>query len=210
MSNDWLKEFNSESPSDEFAKSSDGKEKQIALDSLGIPILDEVVFIEEDYSFDEKDYSFDDEVTFHSIPEPTVEVLSEHEEPSLDPSFELPEDPEFLQEHLSELAAESKMEQESSLELSDESAVLPSQVAAAELSTPDSAVQFDVLRERLTASIKQELEAITETLARSIMDNLSMELEKQIRTSMKQTLDNSLDQMINQAIKDISDNSGKQ
>jgi len=203
MSNDWLKEFDSESPSDEFAKSSDGKEKQIALDSLGIPILDEVVFIEEDYSFDE-------EVTFNSIPEPTVEVLTEYEEPILDPAFELPEDPEFLQEHLSELAAESKMEQESSLELSDESAVLPSEVATAELSTPDNTVQYDVLRERLTASIKQELEAITKTLARSIMENLSMELEQQIRTSLKQTLDSSLDQMINQAINDISDNSDSQ
>ena len=83
MSDDWLKEFDLDGPDKKSDESSDIKKPEIALDSLGIPILDEVVILEEDYALD-------DEISFNSIPEPSVELLTKPEETYQEPSFELP------------------------------------------------------------------------------------------------------------------------
>ena len=195
MSDDWLKEFDPDGPGAQSAEPSEPEETPIALDSLGIPILDEVVFEEEDYSFDE-------ELTFHSIPEPTVELMTDSDETTLDADFELPEDPELLEQHLSELAAESRMKQEPQPELPEQTLATPAVATAAQ--APDSTIQYQQLREHLTASIRQELETMTAKLDSTIMEELSRELEQQIRTGLKQALDSSMQRLIDQAIDEIS------
>jgi hypothetical protein len=197
MSDDWLKEFDPDGPGAGSGEPSDLEGAPIALDSLGIPILEEVVFEEEDYSFDE-------ELTFHSIPEPTVELMTDRNGPGLDVDLELPEEPELLEQHLSELAAESRMEQEFQAGPSDEA--FAAATTMTEPTAPESTIQYQELQERLTASIRQELETMTAELAGSIMEELSRELEQQIKVRLKQSLDGPMERLITQAIGEISDN----
>ncbi len=193
MSDDWLKDFDLDGPDSTQGKLPDSGKKQIALDSLGIPILDEVVLQDEDYSFDT-------EITFNSIPDPTVELLTETDTSNLDTTLELPEDSDAMQKNLSELASESKSEQEPVFESPPESTELISE----EPGSPDSEARYEILKEQLTAAIKQELEGITSTLAKTVMENLGTQLEQQIQTEFKQTMDEHLDAIINRTISEIS------
>jgi len=199
MSDDWLKDFDLDGSSSKQSKPSDSNEKKIALDSLGIPILDEVVLQDEDYSFDK-------EITFNSIPDPTIELLTEIEVPNLDTALDLPEDSDAMQKNLSELANESRSKQEPALESPHKSTELTSE----EHSSPGSDARYEILKEQLTAAIKQELEGITATLAKTVMENLNTHLEQQIHTELKQAMDQHLDAIINRTISDISlDNDGE-
>ncbi len=193
MSDDWLKDFDLDGPSSTQGKSSDSNKSEIALDSLGIPILDEVVLQDEDYSFDK-------EITFNSIPEPTIELLTEIDASNLDTALELPEDSDAMQKNLSELASESRSEQEPAPESPFESTKLTSEAPG----SPDSKARNEVLKEQLTAAIKQELEGITATLAKTVMENLGTQLEQQIQAELKQAMDEHIDAIINRTISEIS------
>lgn len=156
-----------------MSDTSDSNEKRIALDRLGIPILDEVVILEEDYSID-------DELTFDSIPEPRVEMLTEPYEPSLDPSLELP--------------AESWIGQNSSLK------------PVTELDKSSTETAHETLREQIRLQVMQDLEEIADNLAHTIVANLSVELKQHIHTELKQALDSRMNEIISHTINDISKN----
>ncbi len=195
MSDDWLNKSGRDKP----GKSPAPDEQPIALDSMGIPILEEVVFVEEDYSFDT-------EITFNSIPEPSVKPLTEKDESNLNSTFELPEDPKLLEEHFSKLAQESKIEPDSSLERATKknTAAAP-ETATTDQSPPDTGIQYELLREQLRSQIKQDLEAIAGGIAKAVVEKLSTNLEQQIQSELRHSLDHHLDQMIDQAINDISE-----
>ncbi len=76
MSDDWPKEFDLDKNTNKPEMPSDNSEKAIALDSLGIPILEEVVILEDDYAFNQ-------EISLEAMSEPSVEI---HEKPEA--SFE--------------------------------------------------------------------------------------------------------------------------
>ncbi len=186
MSDDWLKT----SGNSEHGKSPEADEPPIALDDMGIPILDEVVFVEEDYSFD-------NELTFNSIPEPSVEIPTKDDSSYLDSGFELPEDPELMKEHLSRLALESETEQDAAPDLPAET--------AADKPPADSGIQYERLREQLRSQVKQDLEAMICSMASAVVEKLSVDLEQQIQAELRHSLDHHLDQAIDQAIDDISE-----
>ncbi len=193
MSDDWLKT----SDNSEHGKSPEADEPPIALDNMGIPILDEVVFVEEDYSFD-------NELTFESIPEPSVEILTDDHNSYLSSGFELPEDPALLKEHFSSLALESKTGQDAAPELPAESEE-PSRETTADQPAADSSIQYERLREQLRSQIKQDLETTVSSMASAVVEKLSVDLEQRIQAELRHALDHHLDQAIDQAINDISE-----
>lgn len=67
MNDDWLKEFDLDEENNILETLSDSSGKPIALDSLGIPILEEVVLLEDDCVFDEN-------ISFEAITESSVEI----------------------------------------------------------------------------------------------------------------------------------------
>ncbi|MCP3671546.1 MAG: hypothetical protein GY814_14175 [Gammaproteobacteria bacterium] len=182
MSDDWLKK----SGNNKHGKPPEPDEQQIALDDMGIPILDEVVFVEEDYSFDKK-------LTFNSISEPSVKVLTEDDNSYLDSEFKLPEDPELLKKHLSRLALESETQHDTAPDLPAESA------------PADNNIQYKLLREQLRSQLQQDLETMASNIASTVVEKLSVNLKQQIQAELKHTLDYHLDQAIDQVISNISE-----